>query len=467
MTSRAFVALPPVRVAPALALLVVGGCDGCWPSAGKDTTPIETLAPPSPAPPPVVDQLRIVPDEVHAPAGSAFRLSVRAWNPAGERVPVPSGLSWSANAFATFAGNDPVLVTLLPEANGAIVVTVSSGMVTSPSATILVPATGPGDRLDLPHQPGTPPEATLLDACEGADSIRDSRAILAGEANLGRNLTSDCTTSPEVAVFSTQRGALLETAPFSSLGSVPPWSAAASDVLSRPALPTTRTVDVWLHVRTASDAAQATYAEAEIEGIANGIFSAARAGVSFQVAGTTSGTGAVDADKSICGDAGKLAAIGADVGVQRLHVVVLAGLQGGYRGWTCPPSPYQQGRAILVDTTRSPTTIAHELGHALALDAPLGSYGHTGSDFHNMVGFEYPNLMWIGDNIESTLPRTGLTLGQVFRMNFDGRSWLAQVGAGPSRSCQCEHYLAGVCPLLHLDVVDPLPKPGSPVLCVP
>jgi len=73
------------------------------------------------------------------------------------------------------------------------------------------------------------------------------------------------------------------------------------------------------------------------------------------------------------------------------------------------------------------------------------------------------NLMLTYLSDESWIPRENLSLGQLFRINVDTRSWINVAGAvrGPTQSidpsglaCQCNPYENKPCPRLSLDIAN-------------
>jgi hypothetical protein len=114
----------------------------------------------------------------------------------------------------------------------------------------------------------------------------------------------------------------------------------------------------------------------------------------------------------------------------------------------------------------SPTTLVHELGHALGLTLPR--QGHS----EILEGFDRTNLMTGGENDEDPGGRRRLTVGQAFRTNADSASWLnraldgasnlvRELGA-PRLACQCGALdPAGRCPRLVDDVARPSGTPQT------
>lgn len=124
---------------------------------------------------------------------------------------------------------------------------------------------------------------------------------------------------------------------------------------------------------------------------------------------------------------------------------------------TSPSAPHfvaADANITFIGTTANPTTLAHELGHAYGL-RPATCSGHT----NGVAGFSSDNIMW-PTNSSSTIPRTTLSLGQVFRMNTHGDGWGGTMlirNNIPARVPQpCFPHLSGpACP--QLKVPWPLP----------
>jgi len=104
--------------------------------------------------------------------------------------------------------------------------------------------------------------------------------------------------------------------------------------------------------------------------------------------------------------------------------------------------------------SRPPTTLAHELGHALGL---RGKVGHT----YGVPGFTNRNLMMSGISFNAQALQDHFSLGQGYRMSLDRLSWLnharpsgaAPIRAGDNRPCQLTVAAAtgDFCPPLALD----------------
>ncbi|MEX2181574.1 MAG: hypothetical protein WD771_05990 [Gemmatimonadaceae bacterium] len=122
------------------------------------------------------------------------------------------------------------------------------------------------------------------------------------------------------------------------------------------------------------------------------------------------------------------------------------------RGQYCWPPEGSDAphNVIRIQPNALPSTLAHELGHLAGLVVPWGENGRHTGHVDAIKGFAKDNLMWGRVNLETTAARTRLSLGQVYRMHFDPRSFFA-AAAAPQLDCGCDPY-AGACGLLSRDV---------------
>jgi hypothetical protein len=127
----------------------------------------------------------------------------------------------------------------------------------------------------------------------------------------------------------------------------------------------------------------------------------------------------------------------------KLNVYVVANLaaaragQGQTLGITCGGT-----NVILLDVGAKPTTLAHELGHAMAL-------WHANPQLS--ASFDDSNLMW---PFTSDEPYKFITEGQTFRMHFRPASWLNVGGlrAGLNQdSCDYSAMIPFIVPFLGSD----------------
>ena len=109
--------------------------------------------------------------------------------------------------------------------------------------------------------------------------------------------------------------------------------------------------------------------------------------------------------------------------------------------------------------SRTPATLAHELGHTLGLRLATGHTGPPGAPDVDpaMTGFTATNIMWTGLDFDGGAQQEFFTLGRAYRMNATNESWLhtgGVPGAGlPARTCHPHNVLDKTpCPALAVDV---------------
>jgi hypothetical protein len=147
---------------------------------------------------------------------------------------------------------------------------------------------------------------------------------------------------------------------------------------------------------------------------------------------------------------------------KRLNVYFVPGTPGGFRGRNCFPQGFPNVIYISI-AGDSPGTLAHEFGHALALQDPPGHRtGHTGvMSTPKINGFVYQNLMWTGLYDQQALAQRHFSIGQAYRMNMDKTSWVNLMGLVPGRVARTCHPSVPEdsipCPMLALDTTAAVP----------
>ena len=160
-----------------------------------------------------------------------------------------------------------------------------------------------------------------------------------------------------------------------------------------------------------------------------------------------------------CADAAKARSAGpplyheAEINVYYIEVEVESD-DDTWMGFNCFEEGVPNVIYISVDE-RSITTLAHELGHALNLRGPTG---HTNPSDGNpgMETFTDRNLMYSMVDMETSAARNALSLGQIFRMNWDAASLVNTVTAvRSSLQCQADAIASAPCPRLSVDPEHP------------
>ncbi|HEX3235801.1 MAG TPA: hypothetical protein VHR41_16510 [Gemmatimonadales bacterium] len=199
------------------------------------------------------------------------------------------------------------------------------------------------------------------------------------------------------------------------------------------------------------------------------VFNRNRVGLSFRTTSVTPSSALASAQKTMIGDRCDATALAnlATAGTplydsKRLNVYFVPGTPGGFRGRNCFTVGFPNVIYISI-AGDSPGTLAHEFGHALALqDSPGHSNGHTGvMSTPKIQGFVYQNLMWTGLYDQEALAQRHFSIGQAYRMNMDKTSWVIRVGLVPGRVGRTCHPSVAEdsipCPKLALDTTAALP----------
>jgi hypothetical protein len=124
----------------------------------------------------------------------------------------------------------------------------------------------------------------------------------------------------------------------------------------------------------------------------------------------------------------------------------------GWRGYSCPWSGRNGGIVLVSWSQRGPTTLAHELAHAIG-PWQTSPWGHTNA----VEGFSEGNILWPWETDFRPTPRSLLTLGQSFRMSLDAYALFNRTSTilGPGVEI-CQQFLESTsdtpCPRLTKDV---------------
>jgi hypothetical protein len=263
--------------------------------------------------------------------------------------------------------------------------------------------------------------------------------------------------STEIVAFSSDRAVELKAAPG--------WTHDPSNPVTLPVKPP---VDVELRFYVPQGVPGAATAAQDEMDVATALYAKNRAGIAFKSLSTLAYSPAQEAvigDRCGGGNATSLAKAGAtlyDPDVINVYYVSQIDGSNYLFGYNC----YQQSIVVggsnaigeniifLSLASRAPTTLAHELGHALGL---RGNVGHT----YGVPGFTKLNLMMSGISLNDQALQDDFSLGQGYRMSLDRLSWLNHtrpsgtppIRAGDNRPCQLTVAAAtgDLCPPLALD----------------
>jgi len=289
----------------------------------------------------------------------------------------------------------------------------------------------------------------------GPKCLRNQVFQGSGTIDLNDRIENKVSCPSEVAAFSRSRAI--------ELNGAPAWSHDATKPLQL-TMPPPVTVALRLYVPSAMPlAAQAAKDEMDL---ATALVAENRGGLAFSnpapvvyspAQGTMIGNG--------CGNVANLVAAGPalyDPAAINVYYVSVIDQSNVYMGYDCYEWPMVFGGASAIAENviyisiynRAPTTLTHELGHALAL---RDNVGHT----NGIAGFTTLNLMLSGISWGQQAAQHHFSLGQGYRMSLDRLSWLNHprpnggpaVRAGANRGCQLTALRAtgDPCPTLVLD----------------
>ena len=110
---------------------------------------------------------------------------------------------------------------------------------------------------------------------------------------------------------------------------------------------------------------------------------------------------------------------------------------------------------FVANQEHTPSTLAHEIGHALGLNMrPTMADKTPGQDEGDVNELELDPYLPVDNLMYSGVGNVGhITVGEVYRMHFDQRSWLWRgraASGGYPRECQASPVDGGNCPPLTL-----------------
>jgi hypothetical protein len=463
------------KILGCLAALTTAGCGKCGPK---------------PPPAPEVEVVIVRPGTILAAPQSQFTLEAVPKGKYGVDLTKHPGLSveWSGPAgVLADASTNPVTVTV-PDAEGTsfeLTATVKSSggpSITSNVVTVAVSprkgsaiaseldtAEGMSDWIDAEHVAKSPPIALLVQAADGASPVRDWAVGVVGRVRLGRNLTPPplATDLSESTLFA--RGRHVDLRPMSTAGG--PWTTGADEILANPMQSGgSRYLSVRVGVVDRSELVSGMPIDDWVAGQVDAAFDLLnrnRAGVEFEFIDVfehalvdSNGDGLPADPVAECAGPDTVAPDW-DVDKDVLYIIYVpdillwpSELVPEHRtGWACLPSETgPRNRLVFLSMAETfPATLAHELGHVLALMASNGAGG--AGHVNGLSSFDIANIMWDATGLMYGSTRAHLTLGQLYRMNADVDSWLNLVSP-PAESLvrDCTTTAWGACPALVADL---------------
>lgn len=387
-----------------------------------------------------------------ATTGQPMSFQLRAAPAAIENATINVGaLTWSSDvAGTTFVQSGDAAIVQLPAslpAGSGLRITATDGGSSGSSVILLLGATtSPTDEVRAGPTLSADPDITFASGRRDTDCATDEMFAVVGSSPIGNWTGGEECDRREAALFS------VHSRPF--FAQPMPWTS-AQEVVDATARPSANVVplNVVIGVESAiQDTAERFVAGSLLFGEA--VLHDMRAGITFPVASQT-WSRVLLPDVRSCGTLSALPEV-AKPKAGALNVYMLAEVNGTLRGRFCDAAP----NVILLSWQHAlSSTLVHEMGHALGLLTQ--NNGHVTSLF----GFVNDNIMTTDAGAGAGEDRrTRLSLGQVYRMRLEGRSWINRDGGlnpGPL-ACPCDPYAGTVCPLLFADVRPVVGTPTAP-----
>jgi hypothetical protein len=438
-----------------------------------------------PQPPPTVASVSITPKSVTTQPGATFQLQLMARDSAGNMVDAavlgPDAVQWHSSdvsvaavqpggSQATVTTNAPgsadvfAVVTVVAGGNSGVQATYEGLAVATIHTEVVGGSPPPLDRV-LPEDVSPEAAAVVVRGRESSGPDFQWVGAATGPVELLTNVVPRSDGVAEANVFAKGRSAFAR-----GLDDMPPAWTSGLDVVDADPLESLEAGDRSLYVRVGlppNDTLTDDWAK-DMVLEAQELFEANRVGIELFYGGSFTHTRvdpatgqalAVISTKSACEAIND--ALGSEDPVEdavTLYVLLVPSVNTTGRGVACLPLPVSVddwlARGVFLSQSNfSVSTPGHEIAHVLGHWYPYLDFGVGHVDA--LVGFEKTNLMWAGVTLGDAELRDHLTLGQIYRMNFDEGSWLNARVVEPDyhwvRDCQPTSG-PGRCPALVLDL---------------
>lgn len=400
---------------------------------------------PPPQPPPALWTLRVLPAEVRigVPAGAtqvSYRLEAVAFNE--YENPVDGEVRWSTPASGVSLDEDGNAVVVTVSAplplETEVTVTATLGLLSATSNAVLAEPKATDDVVTADEVASENPSVVLASGDESSGCSMDGMRAFIVSAPVGPFVGSTACTRSEAAVFTVARQPYIVRPQVWTSGADPVDAAGKPGPVEIPLL-------IVIGVKTTVADAADTFMNNSLLNASESLRSM-RAGVALPPGKQKKVRLELSAAIDDCIDIPTLPASVAPDN-ERLNFYVVEHVVNDARGVFCAPNVMLISRTAAVAS--SPL---HELSHALGLVAQ--DFGHV----DQVDGFMRDNVMSTETGAGSGADlRYRLTLGQVYRMHRDGRSWLLRNGTSYEKAfrCECDPYAKSSCPMLSADMRPP------------
>ena len=357
----------------------------------------------------------------------------------------PTFVSFTATGGTVAAGG---LYTASSSTGTYRVIAQASGSTLSDTSTVTItPLSTAPDAVKLMNQlPPTASATVLIDGPRSGSCDTDNVFLGSGTINVGSLLAPSTLCPAEVAVFSSGNAMRLDT-PVNS------WTNNGGDVRNETlAAPIRVPVVIWLiTARIGIDPL------AELVN-ANALFSDQKIGIDFDTSpGVEHDYSSDPSARAVVGDRCDYAPGVRNSAYYQEHALNFYYVSAINHpddpiGWNCVDAG-APNQIYVSMSSRTITTLAHEIGHALGLQIPFDGHINTLDADGNVIamrGFgpdSALNLMWSWG-----VGRDVLTLGQAYRMSVERNSWVnlaPSLRSGqPVKDCGCNPFHQDSCPRL-------------------